>query len=86
MTAVSELNIDSYHPDMDSLNSLLFGRIPRAHCLDEICELTGELEAKDAAYSADRDVHFVGMKHAGCGKLSGRDLNEQQEHAGIGNN
>ena len=58
----------------------------RAHCLDGIWVLTGELEAKDAAYSADRDVHFARMKHERYWKLSGQDLNEQQEHTGIGNN
>tara|TARA_B100001175_G_scaffold10670_1_gene8410 strand:- start:24 stop:1190 length:1167 start_codon:yes stop_codon:yes gene_type:complete len=57
--------------------------MPRAtQCLDGIRALIGELEAKGAAYSAEGDVYFAVMKHAGYGKLSGRDLSEQQENAG----
>ncbi|MDA0718147.1 MAG: cysteine--tRNA ligase, partial [Cyanobacteria bacterium] len=49
--------------------------------LDAIRRLITELEAKGAAYSADGDVYFAVMKHAGYGKLSGRDLAEQQDNA-----
>ena len=83
MTAVSERNIDAFHADMDSLGILRPDSMPRAtQCLDGIRTLIGELEAKGAAYSADGDVYFAVMKHAGYGKLSGRDLSEQQDNAG----
>ena len=83
MTAVSERNIDAFHADMDSLGILRPDSMPRAtQCLDGIRALIRELEAKGAAYSAEGDVYFAVMKHAGYGKLSGRDLSEQQENAG----
>ena len=82
MTDVSERNIDAFHQDMDALGILRPDRMPRAtQCLDGIRSLIGELEAKGAAYSADGDVYFAVMKHAGYGKLSGRDLSEQQDNA-----
>jgi cysteinyl-tRNA synthetase len=82
MTEVSERNIASFHQDMDALGILRPDRMPRAtQCLDGIRELIGELEAKGAAYSAEGDVYFAVMKHAGYGKLSGRDLSEQQDNA-----
>ena len=82
MTEVSERNIDAFHKDMDALGILRPDRMPRAtQCLDGIRSLIGELEAKGAAYSADGDVYFAVMKHAGYGKLSGRDLSEQQDNA-----
>ena len=82
MTEVSERNIDAFHQDMDALGILRPDRMPRAtQCLDGIRSLIGELEAKGAAYSADGDVYFAVMKHAGYGKLSGRDLSEQQDNA-----
>jgi cysteinyl-tRNA synthetase len=56
--------------------------MPRAtRSLDAIRTLISELEAKGAAYSADGDVYFAVMKHAGYGKLSGRDLEQQQDNA-----
>lgn len=82
MTDVSERNIASFHQDMDALGILRPDRMPRAtQCLDGIRALIGELEAKGAAYSAEGDVYFAVMKHAGYGKLSGRDLSEQQDNA-----
>ena len=82
MTAVSERNIEAFHQDMDALGILRPDRMPRAtQCLDGIRDLIGELEAKGAAYSAEGDVYFAVMKHAGYGKLSGRDLSEQQDNA-----
>ena len=82
MTEVSERNIDAFHQDMDALGILRPDRMPRAtQCLDGIRNLISELEAKGAAYSAGGDVYFAVMKHAGYGKLSGRDLNEQQDNA-----
>ncbi len=82
MTEVSERNIDAFHQDMDALGILRPDRMPRAtQCLDDIRNLISELEAKGAAYSAGGDVYFAVMKHAGYGKLSGRDLSEQQDNA-----
>ncbi len=82
MEAVSERNIDAFVADMARLNILPADRMPRAtRSLDAIRALIGELEAKGAAYSADGDVYFAVMKHAGYGKLSGRDLEQQQDNA-----
>ncbi|MEB3352195.1 MAG: cysteine--tRNA ligase [Cyanobacteriota bacterium] len=82
MDAVSEANIAAFFTDMDALNILRADRMPRAtRCLDAIRGLIGELEAKGAAYSADGDVYFAVMKHAGYGALSGRHLDDQQEGA-----
>jgi cysteinyl-tRNA synthetase len=68
--------------DMARLNILPADRMPRAtRSLDAIRGLISELEAKGAAYSADGDVYFAVMKHAGYGKLSGRDLEQQQDNA-----
>lgn len=82
MEAVSERNIEAFVADMARLNILPADRMPRAtRSLDAIRTLIGELEAKGAAYSADGDVYFAVMKHAGYGKLSGRNLAEQQDNA-----
>ncbi|MDA1245962.1 MAG: cysteine--tRNA ligase [Cyanobacteria bacterium] len=82
MEAVSERNIEAFVTDMARLNILPPDRMPRAtRSLDAIRRLITELEAKGAAYSADGDVYFAVMKHAGYGKLSGRDLAEQQDNA-----
>jgi len=82
MEAVSERNIDAFFTDMDALNILRADRMPRAtRCLDGIRALIGELEAKGAAYRADGDVYFAVMKRPDYGKLSGRDLAEQQQGA-----
>ena len=82
MDVVSERNIEAFVADMARLNILPADRMPRAtRSLDAIRLLIQELEAKGAAYSADGDVYFAVMKHAGYGKLSGRDLSEQQDNA-----
>ncbi len=82
MHEVSERNIQAFHEDMDSLGILRPDSMPRAtQSLDGIRSLISELEAKGAAYSVDGDVYFSVMKHAGYGKLSGRDLSEQQFNA-----
>jgi cysteinyl-tRNA synthetase len=82
MEAVSERNIEAFVADMARLNILPPDRMPRAtRSLDAIRTLIAELEAKGAAYSADGDVYFAVMKHAGYGKLSGRALEEQQDNA-----
>ena len=83
MEAVSDRNIAAFTTDMARLNILPADRMPRAtHSLAAIRALIEELEARGAAYSADGDVYFAVMKHAGYGKLSGRDLAEQQDNAG----
>ena len=82
MEVVSERNIDAFVADMARLNILPADRMPRAtRSLDAIRRLIGELEARGAAYSADGDVYFAVLKHQGYGKLSGRDLSEQQQNA-----
>ena len=82
MAAVSERNIQEYWRDMDQLNILRPDRTPRATlCLDAIRSMIGELEAKGAAYSADGDVYFAVTGKSDYGKLSGRDLEQQQEGA-----
>ena len=82
MQIVSERNIEAFVADMARLNILPPNRMPRAtQSLDAIRALITELEAKGAAYSTDGDVYFAVMKHAGYGKLSGRDLAEQQDNA-----
>ncbi|MEO1003738.1 MAG: cysteine--tRNA ligase [Cyanobacteria bacterium J06638_7] len=82
MEAVSARNIAAFEADMARLNILAPDRMPRATgSLESIRRLIGELEAKGAAYSADGDVYFAVMRHAGYGKLSGRDLADQQEGA-----
>ena len=82
MAAVSERNIEEYWRDMDQLNILRPDRTPRATlCLDAIRTMIGELEAKGAAYSADGDVYFAVTGKSDYGKLSGRDLEQQQEGA-----
>ena len=82
MEAVSERNIEAFEVDMARLNIMPADRMPRAtRSLEAIRRLIQELEAKGAAYSADGDVYFAVMKHAGYGKLSGRALSEQQDNA-----
>jgi cysteinyl-tRNA synthetase len=82
MAAVSERNIEEYWRDMDQLNILRPDRTPRATlCLDAIRSMIGELEAQGAAYSADGDVYFAVTGKSDYGKLSGRDLEQQQEGA-----
>ena len=82
MSEVSERNIEAFHQDMDALGILRPDSMPRAtQCLDGIRALISELESRGAAYSSDGDVYFAVMKHSGYGKLSGRDLSEQQKNA-----
>ncbi len=82
MQAVSERNIEAFVADMAALNILPADKMPRAtDSLDAIRALIGELEAMGAAYSVDGDVYFSVMKHTSYGKLSGRDLAEQQDDA-----
>jgi cysteinyl-tRNA synthetase len=82
MESVSERNIAAFFTDMDALNILRADRMPRAtRCLDGIRALIGELSARGAAYSVDGDVYFAVMKQPHYGRLSGRDLNQQQEGA-----
>ena len=82
MEAVSERNIATFFAEMDALNILRADAYPRAtRCLNQIQAMIQQLEAKGAAYSADGDVYFAVMKAQQYGKLSGRDLQQQQEGA-----
>ncbi|WP_320677164.1 cysteine--tRNA ligase [Prochlorococcus sp. MIT 1300] len=82
MQIVSERNIQEFHKDMDSLGIIKPDRMPKAtKCLDPIRNLIKELQSKGVAYSIDGDVYFSVMKHTNYGKLSGRDLSQQQQNA-----
>ena len=82
MEVVSERNIEAFAADMARLNILPADRMPRAtRSLEAIRALITDLVAKGAAYSADGDVYFAVMRHAGYGRLSGRDLAEQHDNA-----
>ena len=82
MEVVSERNIAGFFAEMDALNILRADHYPRAtRCLDRIRAMITRLEAKGAAYSADGDVYFAVTKAQRYGKLSGRDLQQQQEGA-----
>ncbi len=75
-------NIEEFHKDMDRLGILRPTRMPRAtRCLKEIISFIEELENKQIAYAANGDVYFSITKYIDYGKLSGRDLSEQQENA-----
>jgi cysteinyl-tRNA synthetase len=82
MEEVSERNLQLALEDLGQLNILPPDHMPRAtRCLDGIRQLIGELQAKGVAYSADGDVYFSVMGYPNYGKLSGRDLREQEEGA-----
>mgnify|MGYP001420976175 CR=1 FL=1 len=82
MQEVSERNIADFYIDMKMIGIMPPDRMPRAtKCINEIRSLIGELERKGAAYSSDGDVYFSVMKHKDYGKLSGRNLYEQQKNA-----
>jgi len=82
MDVVSERNITAYEADMARLNILPADVMPRATAsLDAIRRLIGDLQARGVAYSADGDVYFAVQRHTGYGRLSGRDLHEQQDNA-----
>ncbi len=82
MKEVSEKNILEFHHDMDSLGILRPDRMPKAtNYLAMIRNLIEELEQKGAAYSIDGDVYFSVKKFERYGKLSGRDINQQQKNA-----
>ncbi|MCY3536496.1 MAG: cysteine--tRNA ligase [Cyanobacteria bacterium MAG IRC4_bin_6] len=79
---VTERNIAGFFAEMDALNILRADDYPRAtRCLAQIQAMIARLEARGAAYSADGDVYFAVMKAQQYGKLSGRDLRQQQEGA-----
>ena len=82
MEEVSERNLQRALEDLGHLNILPPDRMPRAtRCLDGIRQLIGELQSKGMAYGADGDVYFSVMGYPQYGKLSGRDLQQQEEGA-----
>tara|TARA_Y100001968_G_scaffold71171_1_gene62414 strand:- start:1647 stop:3134 length:1488 start_codon:yes stop_codon:yes gene_type:complete len=82
MHEVSEKNITEFHKDMDALGILRPDRMPRAtRSLNAIRSLIKILEEKGAAYSIDGDVYFAVEKCKNYGKLSKRNLDEQQINA-----
>jgi cysteinyl-tRNA synthetase len=82
MEEVSESNLRLAMEDLARLNILPPDRMPRAtRCLEGIRQLIGELQTKGMAYCADGDVYFSVLGYPGYGKLSGRDLGQQEEGA-----
>ena len=82
MEEVSERNLQRALEDLGQLNILPPDRMPRAtRSLEGIRELIGELQHKGMAYCADGDVYFSVMGYPEYGKLSGRDLQQQEEGA-----
>ena len=82
MNEVSERNIKEFNKDMEYLGILKPDCMPRAtQSLDGIRSLIKTLELKGAAYSKDGDVYFSVNKYSNYGKLSGRNLEDQQANA-----
>ncbi|MFN9546577.1 MAG: cysteine--tRNA ligase [Cyanobacteriota bacterium] len=82
MEEVSESNLRLAMEDLGRLNILPPDRMPRAtRCLAGIRQLIGELQAKGMAYGADGDVYFSVLGYPDYGKLSGRDLGQQEDGA-----
>jgi cysteinyl-tRNA synthetase len=82
MEEVSERNLRLALEDLGRLNILPPDRMPRAtRCLEGIRQLIGELQSKGMAYGADGDVYFSVMGYPQYGRLSGRDLSQQEEGA-----
>ena len=82
MEEVSESNLRLALEDLGRLNILPPDRMPRAtRSLGGIRQLIGELQAKGMAYCADGDVYFSVLGYPAYGKLSGRDLAQQEEGA-----
>jgi cysteinyl-tRNA synthetase len=82
MEEVSESNLLLAQEDLARLNILPPDRMPRAtRCLEGIRQLIAELQAKGMAYAADGDVYFSVMGWPAYGRLSGRDLEQQEEGA-----
>ena len=79
---VTERNIASFFVEMDALNIQRADDYPRAtRCLDQMQAMIARLEAKRAADYVDGDVYFAVTEAQQYGKLSGRDLQQQQEGA-----
>ncbi|MEB3259171.1 MAG: class I tRNA ligase family protein, partial [Cyanobacteriota bacterium] len=82
MEEVSESNLRLAREDLARLNILPPDRMPRAtRCLEGIRQLIADLQAKGMAYAADGDVYFSVMGWPAYGRLSGRDLEQQEEGA-----
>ena len=82
MEEISEKNIKEFHIDMDALGIMRPDKMPRAtKCLDGIRLLIKQLLEKEVAYLVDGDVYFNVDKYKNYGKLSGRNLSEQQTNA-----
>ncbi len=80
--ALADRMITEYFTDADGLNIKRASHHPRAtECIPEIIEMIEALEAKGYAYVAEDGVYFEADKFAEYGKLSHRDLDEQQEGA-----
>lgn len=82
MEEVSNKNIVAFHEDMNKLNILPSDKMPRAtKCLDSIREMIEELVENDHAYAIDGNVYFDVKSSKNYGKLSRRNLDQQQLNA-----
>jgi cysteinyl-tRNA synthetase len=76
--SLPERFIGVYFEEMDTLNVQRATLYPKAtEHITEIVTLVGRLVANGLAYTAGGDVYFSVRDFAGYGKLSGRDLDEQ---------
>lgn len=74
--------IAEYFQDADGLNIKRASHHPRAtECIDDIIDMIKILEDKGFAYVADDGVYFETEKFDGYGKLSHRNLDDQEEGA-----
>jgi len=77
--AVARKYLDAFEEDMAALGVRPPDIAPRAtDCIPEMLEVIGGLVEKDYAYESGGDVYFEVSKFPGYGKLSRRNLEEQQ--------
>lgn len=79
---LAEEMIAEYYHDADNLNIMRADNHPRAtETIDEIIEMIKVLEDKGYTYNLDDGVYYDTSKFEDYGKLSRRDLDEQQAGA-----
>ncbi|MEO5365946.1 MAG: cysteine--tRNA ligase [Magnetococcus sp. WYHC-3] len=78
ITTLTEQFIAAFHQDMDALGVLRADIEPKAtEHLAEMQTIIQQLVSGGVAYPRDGDVYFAVDRHAGYGKLSGKDLEDQ---------
>ncbi len=81
---VSKKFIEAYHKDMNNLGNLKPTHEPRVtDYIPQIIDFVKKLIEKEKAYVIDSDVYFDISKFSDYGKLSGRDISEQQAGARV---